>query len=950
MRLRRLLLCSALSASALAIGCDASQPQSPLADLPVSETLRGQVGHPVDVIRDEHGVPHIYASSLADATYAQGYVMAQDRMVQMDLLRHYASGTLAELFGALDESFLDRDIAMRAHHMRKTAEEVWAALRASSNEADRQAVLVLQSFAAGVNAALKELQSGQRRLPGAFALAYDPSAAAPWTEVDSLTLARLQAFELSYDADAEIARTQAEAAAFRVFDQAVDPRLRSRRGLASDLFRPTPLDPAAILPDASSPSCGAQGTMSMRMPMNARAGHAPARKVYDLRGLEPAIEGVGLPHRTHQDRGSNNWIVSGARSKSGHPLLANDTHLSLDNPPVFYLCHLTVKGELDLMGVQFPGLPGVVLGTNGHLSWGSTTTYADVTDVYEERVLSCEGAPCVEFRPDKDAPPRQVKLVPRVEKIGVGRFGKVTRTHEVTLWDVPHHGPILPQIGADHQVPRPAPVSLSVRYTGHRPTFELRAVLNLNRARSVAEGVAALERDFAVGSQHWVLADRGGHIGWTSHVALPARPAGARPFVIQPGDGSAEWLQQDVPAEKQPRALDPACGLLVTANNDPLGATRDGAPLPEVYHGWDYDVGARAGRILERLRAEGPLTPEKMAEIQGDHRSFLGGKLAPLLLDAASALKEEIAQPGKHPDLAQAAMTVKAAAKGPARLDAAITRLRAWRFSTPAGLDHEAGAAEVEESIAASIFNAWLAEFHLRALEDEWAAIDVVYTPQGIRVPRPHSGFQRKLLVTAALQPGQLTVGQQQGGDSLLFDDLSTPARTETRREIAALSLAAALDTLAGHLGEDPAAWQWGRLHRLILDPLLPVADLRLPHPKDPQFPQGLPRHGDVFSVDASSYGLRRAAAKPGSDFTYGHGAAIRFVAEMAPDGVRAWNVLPGGQVFDPDSPHYADQLALWRRNQAIALPLREADVAASAVREAARGGAPRLQILPEGT
>jgi penicillin amidase len=938
------------------VGCDGSQAQGPLADLPVSETLRGPVGGPVDIIRDEHGIPHIYASSVADATYAQGYVMAQDRLVQMDLLRHYASGTLAELFGALDESFIDRDIAMRAHHMRKTAEEVWAALRASPLEDDRQTVLALQSFAAGVNAALRELQSGQRRLPGAFALAYDPAAAAPWTEIDSLVLARLQAFELSYDADAEIARTQAEAAAFRVFDQAVDPRLRSRRGLASDLFRPTPLDPAAILPDASSPSCGAQTPR----PMSITAQAAPARTVYDLRGLQPAIEGVGRPRRLHEERGSNNWIVSGARAKGGHPLLANDTHLSLDNPPVFYLCHLRVKDkgkgaeDVDLMGVQFPGLPGVVLGTNGHLSWGSTVTYADVTDVYEERVLSCDGSPCVEFRDpkDKDAQPRQIKLVPRVEKIGVGRFGKVARTHEVTLWDVPHHGPILPQIGAGHQVPRPAPVSLSVRYTGHRPTFELRAILNLNRARSVSEGIAALERDFSVGSQNWVLADRGGHIGWTSHVALPARPAGARPFVIQPGDGSAEWLPQDVPAEKQPRALDPACGLLVTANNDPLGATRDGAPLPEVYHGWDYDVGARAGRITERLRTEGPITPEKMAEIQADHRSFLGGKLGPLLLDTATALKEEIAQPGKHPDLAQAAMNLKAAGKGPALLDAAISKLRAWRLSTPAGLeqDYEASPAEVQESIAASIFNAWLAELHLRTLEDEWAAIDAAYAPQGIKVPRPHSGFQRKLLVTAALQPGQLTVGRQPGGDSLLFDDLSTPARTETRREIAGLSLAAALQTLAGHLGEDPAGWQWGRLHRLILDPLLPVADLRLPHPKDPHFPQGLPRHGDVFSVDASSYGLRRGAARPGSDFTYGHGAAIRFVAEMAPDGVRAWNVLPGGQVFDPDSPHYADQLALWRRNQAIALPLREADVAASAGREAARGIAPRVQILPAGT
>src|SRR5205807_2636010 len=137
-----------------------------------------------------------------------------------------------------------------------------------------------------------------------------------------------------------------------------------------------------------------------------------------------------------------------------------------------------------------------------------------------ERIQTCDGAPCVLWHDpaaDPNAPPGLVKLQKRVENIGVGRFGKVQRTLAVTLWDVPHHGPVLPHIAAHDTVPL-SPVEISVRYTGYVPTFELRAVLNLNRARSVQEGMAALERDFSVGSQNWVLGDADGHIGWTSHV------------------------------------------------------------------------------------------------------------------------------------------------------------------------------------------------------------------------------------------------------------------------------------------------------------------------------------------------------------------------------------------------------------------------------------------------
>src|SRR5262249_8055010 len=141
---------------------------------------------------------------------------------------------------------------------------------------------------------------------------------------------------------------------------------------------------------------------------------------------------------------------------------------------------------------------------------------------------------------------------------------------------------------------------------------------------------------------NWVFADSGGRIGWTTHVILPVRPPQSHPWVVLPGDGSAEWLPDGVPADKQPRLLDPPCGMVVTANNDPLGATADNAAPAPIYHGWDYDVGARAGRITDRLRQDAlstdKLTLAKMQDIQADHRSFLGGLLLPVLRSAGQDL------------------------------------------------------------------------------------------------------------------------------------------------------------------------------------------------------------------------------------------------------------------------------------------------------------------------
>ncbi len=930
--------------SALPLCACQDRQASPFDGLPVHEMIASGVKAPVDIFRDEHGIPHIYGDSLTDVVYAQGYVMAQDRLVQMDLLRHFASGTVAELLGALQEDLIDSDISMRVHHLRPTAEQVWQQISASSTDEDKALVQALSRFAAGVNAYITELSAGNRTLPTVLNLIYNVQNTTPWTEVDSLVLARLQAFELSFDPGSELDRTQAEAMAAKVFKDAADPR----KGLWADLFRVAPIADAYILPDAQS--CGMAAGMT-NPPRPLPAGKAPAA-VSGWARVRKALFGIGLSRAINQARGSNNWVVGPALTGSGHAIVSNDTHLSLSNPPVFYLSHLVVRDQVNLMGVQFPGLPGVVLGMNDHLAWGATVTNADVTDVYHEDILDCgDGSLCVSWRdPAQPATQKKVPLKKRVEIIRIGRLGKIVDQRTVTLWDVPHHGPLLPHLsGHDVAAPRIGTPEISVRYTGYQPTHEVRAILTLDQAHSVDEGIAAIERDFSVGGQNWNMADTSGRIGWTTHVNLPRRPVGAQPWYVLPGDGTAEWAADGVPAAQQPRALDASCGMVVTANNDPLGSTRQGGSPPGlIYHGWNYDVGARADRITTLLR-QGKATPErlsveKMQAIQADHHAYLGQLLLPVLMDAAGKLTQEVATPGTYPDLSLVARSLDD--PGKARLADALARLSGWQLTTASGLDNETTPAEVAESIATSIFHVWLNEFVSRTLGDELKAIDDAILPD--TTPHPYGSFQHKLVIAAALHPEQLHVGRQGNGDSILFDDVSTAGRTETLREVAAGALVGALQLLSTQLGADAGQWQWGRMHRLTLNSPLPIDALNIPNAKDPNFPTGAPRHGDLYSVDVGDFGLRRDKPQLLADYTYRDGPAIRFVAELGTDGPRGFNVLPGGEIFDPDSPHYADQFTLWRHNQAFPLPFDPAAVAASAQIEESHGGTSRVRLIPD--
>lgn len=916
----------------------------PIDGVPVTDTVNnGMLSSSVDVVRDQWGIPHIYGSTPADVAFVEGYVMAEDRLIQMDLARHNAAGTLSELLGDVAPSVIDTDIRMRVHHFTATVQAAWQTLSTSTDPQDQEITKMLSSFAGGVNAYIDDLKSGRYQLPPALDFLYDPQTIKPWTEVDSLLLGQLQAYSLSFDADSDIFRTQLLATAQMLFDNSTMPNLAARKGIGQDFELTEPMDPTYTLPAASGSAVdgwtGMNGDTS-----TASAAPIDPSILPLLREARLTVRGLGHDNMVAPSLGSNDWVVGPQLSATGHVMVANDTHLDLSNPPVFYIVHLVSTGskKLDVMGVQFPGIPGVILGMNEHVAWGSTVNNIDVTDVYQETVVPCDsgGGPCVMFNGQK------VALVPRTENIDVGRFGQIIKTVTVTLYDVPHHGPIIPRITADHNVEPLGSTELSIRYTGHEPAPKLSTVVyGLDTAGSVKDGIAAIDSGFLYGNQNWVLGDDQGHIGWTEFTRTPRRSPTAAPWRVLPGDGSAEW-GADMDPKYIPHAYDPPQGFIATANNDPIGVTDDndpffdepmvdGAPL---YLGADYDPGTRVGRIVKRIQAAtqggGKLTLDDMQSIQADAVSEWAQALQPTFMAAAQALAEEIATPGSHADLTPLVMTADPTSKS--LVPMARDLVANFSGNMASGVDEDnPSPQDVADAQAATVMGVWMRRFADRTFGDELETLNLT----------PNAFQQLKLLVRLVQHDPKLATGIEPAtGDSILFDSVDN-AQPQSMRYVAAQAVLDALDFIVRYktLGPDPSTWRWGTLHTLTLSFLAPIDALQIPLKTDAMYPNGFPRHGDIGTVDAAGDSIDIG------DYSYTHGPAIRFVAELDPkNGPRARNVIPGGEILDPMSPHYRDLMELWRKNKTIDLAFKEGDVAASAKVEFMTNGDGRVRFSPK--
>ncbi len=896
---------------------DAPAAATRVSELPTGEELAlpGLEGA-VEVVYDDRGIPHIYGTTAHDVLMVEGYLMSRDRFAQMEMIRRSVIGRLAEVLGAADTSVLGRDQDALATGYRRWGEMIWARLMTSTDPLDIRSRELTQAFVDGINVYIDRAIANpatENPAPDAaatFNIVLLSPAFGHWRPEDILAMARYESVALSYDANDDIHRTQALAGVRTAFGGASDPR----RGIYADLFssypaRPDtvrdgfPNDPTdtgmrALLP----PDLGAHAGVPMQLP--ARAQLDAAEAFFDR--MEDQVSGLGLGDERW---GSNNWIVSGSLTASGHPLLANDPHLPLMSPPIWWYVHLNTalmhgEDDLDVEGVAFAGLPGVVLGFNRNIAWGATVTGYDVTDVYIETITAgTGGAPdTVAFDPGTGT--TQVPITTVVEMVPSAAGAAVPTTIEL----VPHHGLIvpgtrMPVTGSPGQF-----TALSVRYTGSDFSNELAYFFGLATAANVADAQAA-QQHFEVGSQNFVVIDEH-DIRWSTQSRIPVRdpraltfaydasgvPTGYCPQFTLPGTGEYEWTG-DLDGRYIPFDQNPTRGWVGTANGDAVGTTLDGNPCNDAHYLGSDDLGWRVHRIHEQLgmlATRGHITTDDMMTLQAATRSSAGetirDPLVAILADAHGAI----------PSLTAAEL---------ARLDDVRMRLSAWSLETPHGVG-ATDASVIADSVATTIFNVSLTRILPLALGDEIAAMG--------RGPSTQQAM--RFLEWGFGDPTRLVTGEA------LWDDVTTTTVTETRDQIAIRGVLAALDYLDTRLGADESQWRWGRLHTVTFDAGevgLPDA-ISIPPPDDATFPGGFPRHGDYGAVDVGNFGLFGT-----TDFSHGSGASQRLVVEMTPDGPIAFNALPGGQALDPESAHHRDEAARWIVNEAPPVAFDEPDVVA---------------------
>jgi penicillin amidase len=523
----------------------------------------------VEVVRDREGVAHIFAANDNDATAALGFVHAQDRLWQMEMNRRIANGRLAEIVGAPG---LETDRFLRTIGIRRSAEAMFANL-------DAETRVSLAAYARGVNAYLTTRASP---LPPEFHILGAP-APEPWTPIDSLGWSLMMALDLGANLNAEITRLRLAQAGLSM----------ERIG---QFLPPYPGERWPELPDYTAlyKSLGGQTQRADAL----------------IRPFGLGLEGVG----------SNNWVVSGARSETGKPLLANDPHLGLSAPALWYFARLTSPSGT-VIGATLPGVPSVVLGRNERIAWGFTNTGPDVQDVYIERIDP--------QNPNRYQTPDGWRDFETVQEVI-----RVKGAPDVTLnVRITRHGPVISDgasRGASEAVPQGH--ALALRWTALDPdNLTVQAFARLNTAKTWPEFLAAA-RHYHAPQQNIVYADIDGNIGFVAAGRVPVRRPDndLRGLFPAPGwDARYDWAGF-IPFEELPQEFNPARGFRYTANER---ITPDGYPH---FITSEWATPHRADRIRELLGQRNMHTLESFRQIQADHRSNAVREMLPLLLAAYS--------------------------------------------------------------------------------------------------------------------------------------------------------------------------------------------------------------------------------------------------------------------------------------------------------------------------
>jgi len=555
---------------------------------------------PVTVQRDAHGVPHISAASMDDLIMAQGFVTAQDRLWQMDILRRHAAGELAALQG---RSMLEHDRLQRTLQLRAAADRAWLALPPDQKH-------WLEVYSRGVNAAIASQRS---HLPIEFRLlGYEP---APWSPRDCLLIELVMYQDLTTGFPAKLNR--------EAISQHLSPEL------VADLYpvgswRDHP--PTQPSPDVTAPMPEFKDVPLDESQSSLRSPNGPATSSSTLLALRQTLALFQTPCSSCV-AGSNAWVVAGSHTDSGKPILSNDMHLALSMPNLWYEADLRSANNAPLApfhaaGVTIPGAPFVIEGRNDQVAWGFTNLGADVQDLYLERTRgTASGA---EYQ-GTDGTWRSVRYQREVIQ--------VRGSSSVTL-DVPltHHGdadtPIITSIFPGETR------SISLRWTIYDPANLVASFYPVNTAVDGVSLVTAFST-FGGPPQNLIYADAQGHIGYHAIGHIPVRgdinnPGPLSPVPVDTGAadaGTHEWVGY-IPYDQLPQALDPPNGYLVTAN---ARITPDGYRYPITLNWMAPYRTERIYRVLQssiaKVQAPGasaafapthPLSPDDMLALQTD--------------------------------------------------------------------------------------------------------------------------------------------------------------------------------------------------------------------------------------------------------------------------------------------------------------------------------------------
>jgi len=568
----------------------------------------------VTVLRDDHGIPQVYADTAEDLFLAQGYVHAQDRFFEMDFRRHVTAGRLAELVG---DAALDTDKFVRTMGWRRVAEQELTRVSPATRR-------YLDAYARGVNAYVGDREASALALEySVLSLSgpeYEPE---PWTAADSLAWLKAMAWDLRSNMSDEIDRVLATEKLTRAQVDTLYPGFPFRRhdpivtqgAVASGAFdqsagqrRNADTDRADDVPEAVPPADDETDAAALKGLLGSMQGVGQVAK-----GL-PTLLGFG------DGIGSNAWAISGERSATGKPILANDPHLAPSAPGIWHQMGLhcrTVNDEcpFDVSGFTFSGMPGVVIGHNADLAWGMTTMYPDVTDLYVEQIQG--------DRYLYDG--RWLPLVTREETFKVA--GGETQT--ITVRET-QRGPVVSDVDdtlaeVGQRAGAGSAYGVSLQWTALTPGRTMDAVFGIDKARDWASFRKAA-RLFAVPSQNLVYADTEGNIGYQAPGQVPIRKRGDGTWPAPGWDPSYGW-KGFIPYEELPSVLNPAEGYVVTANQQVIGRQ-----YPYLI-GTAQAAGYRSQRIIDLLQASSKLSVADMTAMQNDTYNGQAKTLLPHLLE-----------------------------------------------------------------------------------------------------------------------------------------------------------------------------------------------------------------------------------------------------------------------------------------------------------------------------